>query len=273
MAYWQQPDIDPVLIRLWGPFQIRWYSLLYVGAFVVARFMMGRLSREKRFKFTDEDIQQVIVWFLVGAVIGARIIYCFVYDPRSLLANPLYLFQVYRGGLSFHGGLLGVMAAGWLYCRQHKIPWWNLADAVAFTAPVGLGMGRIGNFINGELFGRPTDVPWAIIFREGGPVPRHPSQLYEFLLEGVLLFLVVAWVKRRSVRDGTMFMAYLMGYAVCRFVGEFFREPDPQVGYLALHFSMGQWLSILMLCVSGLAGYWFIWLKPIPIETKKGRRG
>ncbi|MBI1861964.1 MAG: prolipoprotein diacylglyceryl transferase [Deltaproteobacteria bacterium] len=250
MAHLHQPEIDPVLIKLWGPFQIRWYSLLYVGAFVVARFIMARLSREDRFKFSAEDVEQFIVWGLVGAVIGARIIYCFVYDPEGLAQNPLYLFQVYKGGLSFHGGLLGTIVAAFLFSRKRGIPFWNLTDAMALATPSGLAMGRLGNFVNGELFGRVSDVPWAMIFRDGGPSPRHPSQLYEFFLEGVVLFLVLWFARQRFSRDGQISLLFLVGYSMARIIVEFFREPDVQVGYLTLGLTMGQILSLITIAAA-----------------------
>lgn len=267
MSYWHQPNIDPVLIRLWGPFQIRWYSLLYVGAFIVARYIMARISREARFKFTPEQVEQFIVWGLVGAVIGARIVYCFVYDPQGLANDPLYLFQVYKGGLSFHGGLLGVIVAGILFSRKRKIPFWNLFDGAVVAVPVGLAMGRIGNFINGELYGRVTTVPWAVIFKDGGPLPRHPSQLYECFLEGILLFFVMWFSRNRLKRDGQLAFVFLIGYSVARFIAEFFREPDSQVGYLTLGLTMGQVLSLLMIAVTVIA--WRIFFRE---TTTTGKR-
>ena len=148
-GFFHQPDIDPILIHLWGPFQIRWYSLLYVGAFIVARYILRKLAKEERYLFTHEDVEQFILWALVGAVIGARIIYVFVYDPGNFFANPLYLFQVYKGGLSFHGGLLGVIGAALIFTRKKGIPFWNFADAMALATPSGLAMGRMGNSVSG----------------------------------------------------------------------------------------------------------------------------
>lgn len=257
-AYFHQPDIDPVLIRLWGPLQIRWYSLLYVGGFLVARAILRRLAKKERFLFDEEDVEQLILWGLIGSVAGARIFYCVVYDPSALLANPLYLLQIYRGGLSFHGGLIGLILTVIFFGRKKKIPFWNLGDAIALAAPTGLGMGRIGNFINGELYGRVSYVPWAIIFRDGGFEPRHPSQLYEFLLEGVLLFALLWLLRNRCQRDGQISMLFLMGYAVSRFIVEFFREPDAHIGYLLLRLSMGQWLSVIMFVISTLV-LWVLW--------------
>jgi len=260
MTYWHQPDISPVLIHIWGPFQIRWYSLLYVGGFMVGRALLRRLAREERFLFTPEDVDQLIVWLLVGCVIGARLIYCIVYDPRGMMADPLYVFQIYKGGLSFHGGMLGVMAAAYFWARQKGIPFWNLGDALALATPTGLAMGRIGNFINGELYGRVSNVPWAVIFKDGGPDPRHPSQLYEFLLEGVALFAILWWLKPRLKKNGAISVVFLIGYSVSRFIGECFREPDVQVGYLTAGMTMGQILSLLQILVSVFLGIYL--LKP-----------
>lgn len=270
--YFHQPDIDPVLIRLWGPFQIRWYSLLYVGAFLVGRTLLKRLAREERFRFTAEEMEQLILWLLIGAVIGARIIYCFVYDPWALAANPLYLFEVYRGGLSFHGGLMGVGVAAWVFSQQRKIPFFNLTDAICLATPTGLLMGRIGNFINGELYGRVTDVPWAVVFREGGPAPRHPSQLYEGMLEGVILFSVLWYLKSRVHRDGILTVVFLFGYTLSRFVAEFFREPDAHLGYLAFGLSMGQLLSLVMLLATAALGWWLHAHPPSPANAMGGKK-
>lgn len=254
MPYLEHPKIDPVIFRLWGPFQIRWYSVLFVGGFLVGRSLLRRLSKEARFLFTAEDMDQLVLWLLIGSVIGARIFYCFVYDPRSLMADPFYLFQIYRGGLSFHGALIGVIIAAIVFSRKKGIPFWNLADAMALSTPTGLAMGRLGNFINGELFGRPTTVPWGMVFRGGGPSPRHPSQLYELMLEGVILFAVLWLLKSRLKRDGQISICFLVGYSICRFIAESFREPDVQVGYLALGLSMGQWLSLIMAVLSAGVG-------------------
>ncbi len=256
-AYWQHPGFDPVLLHLWGPLQIRWYSLLYVGAFLLARYILIRLSRESRFKFTAEQMEQFIVWALLGAVIGARIFYCVVYDPAGFAQDPFFLFKVYQGGLSFHGGFLGVVFAGWLFARKNKIPFWNLADAMALCCPSGLAMGRLGNFINGELYGRVTDVPWAMVFPGAGPQPRHPSQLYELFLEGILLFAILWALKKRIKTDGVLALIFCFGYTLARFVVEFYRQPDAHLGYLFLGFSMGQWLSIAMLVGSALLAYAF----------------
>lgn len=249
-ASFAQPNIDPVLFHIWGPIQIRWYSLLYVGGFVLAKWILSKLAKESRFKFTPHDIEQFIVWLLVGTVIGARIFYCVVYDPQNLMRNPFYLFETYKGGLSFHGGLIGGIIAALLFCRKKKIPFWNFTDAMALATPPGLALGRIGNFINGELYGRTTDVPWGVVFKDGGPFPRHPSQLYELFLEGIVLCAVLWFLKRKLKKDGQLSFVFLFGYSLSRFVVEFFREPDSHIGFLAFGLSMGQLLSLLMAFVS-----------------------
>ncbi|MFM8270025.1 MAG: prolipoprotein diacylglyceryl transferase [Pseudomonadota bacterium] len=256
-ASFVQPNIDPVILHLWGPLQIRWYSLLYVGGFILARWILVRLAREPRFKFTPEDIEQFIVWLLVGTVIGARIFYCVVYDPQSLISNPLYLFETYKGGLSFHGGLMGGITSAILFCRKKKIPFWNFTDAMALATPSGLALGRIGNFINGELYGRVTDVPWGVVFKDGGPLPRHPSQLYELFLEGLVLWAVLWFLKGKLKKDGQLSFVFLIGYSLSRFIVEFFREPDNQIGYLAGGLSMGQILSLVMLAMSSIGAYFY----------------
>ena len=200
-------------------------------------------------------MEQLVLWILVGVVIGARIIYCFVYDPKAMLANPFYLFQVYRGGLSFHGGMLGTVVAAIVFCRKKGVPFWNLADAMALATPTGLAMGRLGNFINGELYGRVSYVPWAVIFKDGGPEPRHPSQLYEAALEGLLLFAFMQWrfwrtdVARRH--PGRLSGEFLVAYALVRIICEIYREPD--VGLtLIFGLSRGTFYSLL-LAAGGLA--------------------
>lgn len=254
--YWHHPNIEPIIFHIpYTPLAIRWYSVLYVGGFLVGRALLRRLTKEKRFKLTKDTVEQFILWALVSAVVGARVVYCLVYDLPTFLSNPLYLFQVYRGGLSFHGSLIGIIIAVILFAKKTKNRFWNFADAVAFATPPGLAMGRLGNFINGELHGRVSTVPWAMIFKDGGPDPRHPSQLYECFLEGILLMLVLWLVKRKARWEGAIAVSFLVGYSVCRFIAEFFREPDAQLGYLWAGATMGQILSILMFAISATVGY------------------
>jgi len=233
---------------------------------------MKRLARQKRFLFTGEDVEQFILWLLIAAVVGARIVYCVVYDTKNLFSNPLYLFQVYRGGLSFHGSLIGVIVAAIFFSRKKGIPFWNLADAMALATPTGLAMGRLGNFINGELFGRVSYVPWAMIFRDGGPHPRHPSQLYEFFLEGVVLFSVLWLIKKKTRVDGIIAMAFVIGYSLVRFTVEFFREPDAHLGFIAFGMSMGQILSIVQIVLAVPAVIWLAQRAQTSPATKRGKR-
>jgi phosphatidylglycerol---prolipoprotein diacylglyceryl transferase len=264
------PEIDPIILRIWGPFQITWYSLLYVGGFLLGRTILKRLAREERFQFTEQQMDDFGIWLLIGAVIGARIVYCVVYDFSTFIQNPLWLFQTYKGGLSFHGGLIGAVVAALIFSRRNHIPFWNLTDAMALATPTGLALGRIGNFINGELYGRQTTMPWGMVFRTGGPIIRHPSQLYEFFLEGVVLFSVLWFLKDRLKKDGQISVLFLIGYTFIRFVVEFFREPDAQLGYLTLGLSMGQILSLMQL-IGGLILAWILSKqpsKPISPENK-----
>lgn len=233
----------------------------------MARYLLDRLSSEERFQFTKADTERLIFQLLLGTVVSARFFYCLIYDPSNFFSNPLYLFQVYKGGLSFHGALVGIIVTTILYSRKHHIPFWNLADALVLAAPTGLAMGRLGNFINGELYGRVSYVPWAMIFRDGGPEPRHPSQIYEFLLEGVTLFAFLWLAKSRLKKDGQIATLFLIGYSLCRFLAEFFREPDAQVGYLLFNLSMGQWLSVIMF-IASMATAWFVWFRRQPQKAR-----
>lgn len=259
----KHPEIDPVILKLWGPFQIRWYSVLYVGGFIVGGFLARYLAKkDDRFKLTEKDAEEFPMWVLLGAVIGARIIYCFVYDPSSLMQNPFYLFQVYKGGLSFHGGLMGAMVALWIFAKKRNIPYLNFLDLCSICACPGLAMGRMGNFINGELWGRTTDVPWGMVFQGAGNLPRHPSQLYELFLEGICLFSLLWFLKNRLTKDGSLAVVFLLAYSSFRFIVEFFREPDSQVGYLLFSLTMGQWLCVIMFAVSSLWGWWIFKRSP-----------
>lgn len=242
--YWHQPNIDPVLFKIWGPLQVRWYSVLYVGGILLARAILKKLSKEERFVFTSEDVEEFLMWLLAGVVVGSRVFYCLFYDFPTFISDPLFLFRVYEGGLSFHGGLVGVLLAAYFFSRKRNIPHWNLMDGLALATPSGLALGRIGNFINGELYGRVSTVPWAMIFKSGGVEPRHPSQVYEFFLEGAFLFALLWLTKNKLKRNGQIALLFGVSYSLVRFVVEFFREPDAQLGFLFLGLSMGQLLSL-----------------------------
>jgi len=241
------PQFDPVALSL-GPIAIRWYGLMYLVAFGLF-FFLGRY-RAKRDPWRGVSyalIDDLLFFGVLGVVLGGRLGYVLFYKPGYYAAHPLEMFAVWQGGMAFHGGFLGVLVAAWWVARRHRIAWLALTDFIAPLIPCGLAAGRMGNFINGELWGRPTDMPWAIIFPLGGPVPRHPSQLYQFALEGLLLFAML-WLYSAGRRPaGAVSGAFLLGYGVFRFAAEYFREPDNFLGLLAFDLSMGQWLSLPMI--------------------------
>ena len=240
------PHIDPVFLRI-GPLQFRWYGLMYILGFIATYFILRTESSRKRLPLSKDDIADLVFYGAMGVVLGGRLGYILFYNLDFYLANPLRVFAVWEGGMSFHGGFLGVILAFVLFSRRKKVPFWALIDMAAQCAPVGLGLGRLGNFINGELYGRPTDVPWGMVFPGGGDVPRHPSQLYEAFLEGLVLFLIVRFVGRRSPQTGVAAWTFVAGYGLFRFIVEFFRQPDAQLGLYFGLFSMGQFLSFPML--------------------------
>lgn len=240
------PQIDPVFLSL-GPLQFRWYGLMYVLAFVFTYGILRSEAKRKRLLLTSDDISDLVFYGALGVVLGGRFGYVLFYNLPFYLANPLKLFAVWEGGMSFHGGFLGVVISFVLYARRKNIPFFTLIDMAALCAPVGLGLGRVGNFINGELYGRTTDLPWGIIFPGGGSLPRHPSQIYEAILEGLVLFIIVRFVSRSSSATGVAGWSFVGGYGLFRFVVEFVRQPDAQLGtFLGGVFSMGQLLSLPM---------------------------
>lgn len=253
------PDIDPVLFRI-GPVALRWYGLMYAlgfaASYVLVRHQIQKAPHERKGKGRERKagaavpmpegfLDSLYLFLIVGLILGARMGYVLFYDLASYARSPLEVFAVWRGGMSFHGGLIGALLAGYLCCRKFRVDFWKAADLVIVTAPIGLGLGRLGNFINGELYGRVTDVAWAMVFPRGGPLPRHPSQLYEFFLEGVLLFVILWLLKDRRHEPGVMTAAFLVLYGLFRIIAEFFREPDAQLGFIAGPFTMGQVLSAL----------------------------
>lgn len=246
------PVIDPVFFRL-GPLQFRWYGLMYVLGFILSYFVIRREVRHRKLPLSDEGVADLILTLALGVVLGGRLGYVLFYDLSAYLAHPLKIFAIWQGGMSFHGGLAGVALAAFWFSRSRGIPLPLLGDLAALAAPIGLGLGRIGNFINGELFGRPTTVPWGIVFPDGGPLPRHPSQLYEAFLEGLLLFFLVRLVYRRMNVSGAAMATFLAGYGLFRTFVEYFRQPDQQLGLFLGLFSMGQLLSLpLFLLGTGL---------------------
>lgn len=248
------PQIDPVALQL-GPFGIRWYALAYIVGIVLGWQLMRRLAVADPKVATREQVDDFVTWATLGVILGGRLGYVLFYRPGHYLFHPLEALMIWQGGMSFHGGLLGVVVATVLFCRRQGIPTLAFGDRVAIVAPIGLFFGRIANFINGELWGRAADVPWAMVFPgDRLQIPRHPSQLYQAGMEGILLFalLILLWsVRSNRSRPGFFLGTMAVGYGVARIVGEFFREPDAQLGFLFAGATMGQLLSIPMLLVGG----------------------
>jgi len=255
------PQFDPVAVSL-GPIQIHWYGLTYVVAFGLFYWLASRRVRLPHFAahgWTRRDVEDMLFYGMLGVVLGGRLGYVLFYKAGYYLAHPAEVLMVWHGGMSFHGGLLGVMVAMALLARARRRSFLELMDVAAPCVPTGLAAGRLGNFINGELWGRPADpsLPWAMVFpQSGSPVPRHPSQIYQFLLEGLLLFALLWWYGQRERARGQVAAAFVFGYGVLRFVAEYFREPDGFLGLLALGMSMGQWLSLPMIAFGAWLWWW-----------------
>ncbi len=249
------PHIDPVAFSV-GPLHVHWYGLMYLLGFSMAWVLAHWRVKHYHLRWTSEQISDLIFFAALGVIIGGRLGYMLFYNTQQWMSHPLLIFKLWEGGMSFHGGLLGVAAALLYFTRKVKKPFWEVADFIAPIVPLGLAAGRAGNFINGELWGRVTDVPWAMVFPQADAEPRHPSQLYELGLEGIGLFILVWWYAAKPRPAGCVTGFFLMGYAVCRLIVECFREPDAQLGFMAFNWlTMGQILSIPMLIV-GLLLWW-----------------
>jgi phosphatidylglycerol---prolipoprotein diacylglyceryl transferase len=246
------PVIDPIIFSL-GPLHIRWYGLMYVLGFMASYFLVQRQIRLFSYRALEPHFENLNLVLILSVVLGGRLGYVLFYNLSYYLQHPLDIPATWVGGMSFHGACIGVIAGGWFYARRHKLDYWKTMDLYVVTIPVGLGLGRIGNFINAELYGRVTDVPWGMVFPGGGPLARHPSQLYEMFLEGIVLFTVLwtlkskPWQERRGWPHGSMGCLFLIGYGLLRFLVERVREPDPQIGFLFGWLTMGQLLSSLMI--------------------------
>jgi phosphatidylglycerol:prolipoprotein diacylglycerol transferase len=262
------PQIDPVALQL-GPLAVHWYGLTYLVAFALF-MLLGRLRLQhpnfnapiSSSPWSYRDVEDILFLGVVGVVLGGRLGYCLFYKPAYYGAHPFEVFAVWQGGMSFHGGMLGVIAAmGW-FAYSRKRGFLEVADFVAPCVPTGLASGRVGNFINGELWGRLADpsLPWGMVFRGAGDAPRHPSQIYQFLMEGLLLFVLLWLYARGQRKPGQVAAAFLFGYGVFRFIAEFFREPDAHLGLLAMGMSMGQWLCVPMIA-GGAALWWWTSLR------------
>lgn len=259
------PHINPVALQL-GPVAVHWYGLTYLAAFGLFMWLGIRRLRHPPFAqmtgdqaWTARSVEDILFLGIAGVVMGGRLGYCLFYKPAYYLSHPLEIFYVWQGGMAFHGGLLGVIVAMLWFARSRKRHWLQVADFVAPCVPTGLAAGRIGNFINGELWGRfaSPELPWSMVFAHSGSLqPRHPSQIYQFLLEGMLLFVVLWCYARRPRRLGEVSAAFLMGYGLLRFVAEYFRQPDDFLGFLSLGMSMGQWLCVPMMAAGVVMWLW-----------------
>lgn len=248
------PQIDPVLVQF-GPIVIRWYALAYIAGLLLGWQYLRLLVRRPGWSLTPIDVDDLLFYAALGIILGGRLGFVLFYHPSYYLRNPIEILFIWQGGMAFHGGLLGVILALWIFARRRGLPVLELGDAAAAAAPIGLFFGRIANFINAELWGRPTDLPWGVVFPNAGPLPRHPSQLYEALLEGLVLFVVLFWLARKPrmpVHHGRLGGVFLTGYALARFMVEFVREPDAHLGHLLFGMTMGQLLSLPMLA-AGIA--------------------
>lgn len=266
------PHIDPVALRV-GPLAIHWYGLMYLVAFglfvVLARQRLKHVPYNAPLEgqvWTRQDVEDILFLGVLGAVLGGRLGYVLFYKPAYYLSHPLEIFAVWQGGMAFHGGFLGVLLAMVWFAYSRKRRWLRVMDFIAPCAPTGLAAGRLGNFINGELWGRISDpqLPWGMVFPGAGAAPRHPSQLYQLMLEGLLLFVLLWLFARKPRRLGEVSAAFLVGYGSLRFAAEFFREPDDFLGLLSWGLSMGQWLSLPMVMV-GLGLWW--WARTRPQEV------
>lgn len=247
-------DFNPIFFEF-GPVRLSWYGLMYVFGFLASYLLVRYQIKRKDFGISRFEVDDLYFYSILGLILGARLGYVLFYNLKMYLDNPLEIPAFWHGGMSFHGGLIGVLLAGILFCWKNKKSFWRLADLVIVTAPIGLGLGRIGNFINGELYGRVTQVPWGMVFAKGGPLPRHPSELYESALEGGALFLILWFMKDKKLPAGSLLALFLFLYGVFRFFLEFFRDPDVQLGFVLGPFTMGQ-----VLCSIMIAGGILLWV-------------
>jgi phosphatidylglycerol:prolipoprotein diacylglycerol transferase len=272
------PHIDPVAVQL-GPVAIHWYGITYLAAFGLFMFLASLRLRHEPYAsiqgpgaWSRKDVEDMLFLGVMGVIVGGRLGFCLFYKPEYYLTHPLEIFAVWTGGMSFHGGMLGVIASQWWYAHSRGKPFWQVMDFIAPCVPPGLAAGRVGNFINGELWGRPApaDLPWAMIFPQSGSmVPRHPSQVYQFLLEGLLLFVVLWLFARKPRPQAQVSAAFLIGYGLLRFIAEYFREPDSYLLWLqqSTGLSMGQWLCVPMMAAGVLLWVWAA-RRPQPVPAR-----
>ena len=252
----QFPQIDPIIFEI-GPIALRWYGLMYLVGFVLAMYIANKAADKSQGLWTRDQVSDLLFYGFLGVILGGRIGYVLFYNFDYFLSDPVYLFKIWTGGMSFHGGLLGVLTAIMIFARKEKKTFLQVGDFVAPLVPLGLGTGRIGNFINAELWGRETDVSWGMIFpTDPLGLVRHPSQLYQFFLEGIVLFALVYFVSKRVKATGVASGMFLAGYGTFRFIAEFFREPDAHLGFVLSFLSMGQILSLPMIIIGTALMVW-----------------
>jgi len=260
------PQFDPVALQV-GPISVHWYGISYLVAFALFWWLarlrlqqpsMQAFEQQGSIRFQPQHVDDLLFYGVIGVLLGGRLGYVVFYQPLYFLQHPFEVFAVWQGGMSFHGGMLGVLVAMWVFARRHHSNFWIITDWIAPAVPLGLASGRLGNFINGELWGRvaSSDLPWAMVFPQAGFEPRHPSQLYQFALEGILLFVILWGMCKRQQLMGRISAGFLVGYGAMRFVAEYFREPDAHLGLLGLGLSMGQWLSVPMIMLGIIIWVW-----------------
>jgi phosphatidylglycerol:prolipoprotein diacylglycerol transferase len=264
----QFPNIDPIAFQI-GPIAVRWYGLMYLLGFVCGYFLVRWLAPKRGVHLSKDALLGLINYLAIGVIVGGRLGYVLFWNLSYFLSHPLEIFAFWQGGMAFHGGIIGALVMGWWYLRKEKLPFYPVADLISVATPIGLGFGRIGNFINGELYGRPTDMPWGMVFPYGGPVPRHPSQLYEAFLEGPVLFAILLWLALRVRSDGVITWAFIGGYGVFRFCADFFREPDPVTG-LVMGLTRGQYYSLIMIVAAAV--FFLFRKKGAKPQGKKGAK-
>ena len=265
------PVIDPIAISL-GPLDIRWYGLMYLVGFAVAFWMANRQCDRSNGIWSREQASDLLFYGFMGVILGGRAGYVFFYQFARFLDNPLYLFRIWEGGMSFHGGVVGVVCAIIFYALKNKRSILSVGDFIVPLLPAGLGAGRIGNFINSELWGRVTDSPFGVIFHNAGPLPRHPSQLYEFALEGVVLFIILIVFIRKPRPAGSVAGLFLLAYGIFRIIIEFAREPDAHLGFLTFGLTMGQILSVPMV-IAGITLMVYSFTRKIPENNTQKKKG
>ncbi len=262
----QFPNLSPTIFKL-GPLEVRWYGVFYIVGFFIAFIFYKKFLKYRNVSLSKDIYEDLLFYLMIGVIVGGRLGYIIFYNLSFYIKNPLEVFAVWHGGMSFHGGVLGAITFGYFFQKKHKLNFLQLADPLMPLVAIGLGLGRLGNFINAELYGRVTTVPWGMVFPNTDGRPRHPSQLYESFLEGLILFLITWIILKKTKRNGVVFFSWIGLYGVFRFIVEFFREPDSQLGFVFLNFTQGQMLSSVMIIV-GIIGVVYVYGRPSKISSE-----